>query len=155
MKKCRKISWFQKTDFFFRNFEPLLAFPTYSFQWLQVRYRLTIVVYLCNAGINFIHNHPARGTTWKEQKPSLPGQSLCTKTLPSGQNRESKAPPPGHKVREFYKYIYELLTLFEMKSFVDSNERVFQWGDWLSKYISFGGHQSQTIERIKSFIWHV
>ena len=42
------------------------------------------------------------------------------------------------------------LTLFEMKSFVDStNKKVFQWGDWLLKYISFGGHQSQTIKHIK------
>ena len=37
-----------------------------------------------------------------------PGQSLCTKTLPSGQNRESKAPPPGHKVRKFHERIYKL-----------------------------------------------
>ena len=38
-----------------------------------------------------------------------------------------------------------------MKSFVVStNKTVFQWRDWLLKYTSFGGHQSQTIERIKS-----
>ena len=38
-----------------------------------------------------------------------------------------------------------------MESFVVStNKTVFQWGDWLLKYISFGGHQSQTIERIKA-----
>ena len=36
------------------------------------------------------------------------GQSLCTKTLPSGQKRESKAPLQGNKVREFHKYIYEV-----------------------------------------------
>ena len=41
-------------------------------------------------------------TTGREQKPSPPGKSLCTKTLPSGQNRESKAPLPGHKVRIFH-----------------------------------------------------
>ena len=28
-------------------------------------------------------------------KNPSPGQSLCTETLPSVQNRESKAPPPG------------------------------------------------------------
>ena len=38
-----------------------------------------------------------------------------------------------------------------MKSFVVStNKTVFQSGDWLLKYISFGGHQSQTIERMKA-----
>ena len=39
-----------------------------------------------------------------------------------------------------------------MKSFVDStNKTVFQWGDRLLKYISFGGHQSQMIEHIKIY----
>ena len=38
-----------------------------------------------------------------------------------------------------------------MKSFVVStNKTVFQWGDWLLKYISFGGHQTQIIERMKA-----
>ena len=42
-----------------------------------------------------------------------------------------------------------------MKSFVVStNKKVFQWGDWLLKYISFGGgHQSQTIERRKALYY--
>ena len=31
-----------------------------------------------------------------------------------------------------------------------TNKTVFQWGDWLLKYILFGRHHSQTIERIKS-----
>ena len=48
---------------------------------------------------------PLPGQTCKtrlEGSKSLPlGQSFCTKTLPSGQYRESKAPPPGHKVRKF------------------------------------------------------
>ena len=49
-----------------------------------------------NAGINFIHNHPPR------DKP--PGHDLKrAKTLPPGQNRESKAPPSGHKVSKFHK----------------------------------------------------
>ena len=48
------------------------------------------------------------GHDLKGAKPLPPGQSLCTKTLPSGQNRDSKAPSQGHKVREFLKYIYEL-----------------------------------------------
>ena len=38
-----------------------------------------------------------------------------------------------------------------MKNFVDStNKTVFQLGDWLLKYISFGGHQCQTIQRMKA-----
>ena len=38
-----------------------------------------------------------------------------------------------------------------MKSFVDlTNKRVFQWGDWLLKYVSFGGRQSQTTEHFKA-----
>ena len=48
------------------------------------------------------------GTRHEGSKIPPPRQSLCTKTLPSGQNRESKAPPPGHKVRKFHKYIYKL-----------------------------------------------
>ena len=48
------------------------------------------------------------GTRLEGSKTVPPRQSLCTKTLPSGQNRESKAPPPGHKVRKFHKYIYKL-----------------------------------------------
>ena len=38
-----------------------------------------------------------------------------------------------------------------MKSFVVStNKTVFQWGDWLLKYVSFGGHQCQTIEHMNA-----
>ena len=38
-----------------------------------------------------------------------------------------------------------------MKSFVVStNKTGFQLGDWLSEYIWFDGHQSQTIERMKA-----
>ena len=52
------------------------------------------------AGINFIQNHPPQekppGHDLKRAKPLPPRQSLCTKALLSGQNRESKAPPPGH-----------------------------------------------------------
>ena len=48
------------------------------------------------------------GHDLKGAKTLPPGQSLCTKTLSSGQKKESKGPPQGHKVREFHKYIYEL-----------------------------------------------
>ena len=48
------------------------------------------------------------GHDLKGAKTLPPGQSFCTKTLPSGQYRESKAPPPGHKVRKFHKCIYKL-----------------------------------------------
>ena len=38
-----------------------------------------------------------------------------------------------------------------MKSFVDSTKKmVFQWRDWLLKYISFGSHQGKTIEGTKA-----
>ena len=44
-----------------------------------------------------------------DPKPFPPlGQSLCTKSLTSGQKKESKALPPGHKIREIHKHIYEL-----------------------------------------------
>ena len=67
-----------------------------------------------NAGVHFIHNHPpppgqTPGTRLKGSKNlPPPGTIIVYKTLPSAQNRESKAPPPGHKIREFHKYIYEL-----------------------------------------------
>ena len=48
------------------------------------------------------------GHDLKGAKTLPPGQSLCTKTLSSGQNRVSKAPPPGHKVRKFHECIYKL-----------------------------------------------
>ena len=49
--------------------------------------------------------------TQKGQKPSHQ-ESHCVQNLPSGQNRESKAPPLGHKVRKFHRCIYKLsLTL--------------------------------------------
>ena len=44
----------------------------------------------------------------KGAKILLSGQSLCTKTIPTGQNRESKVTPPRHKVRKFYKNICKL-----------------------------------------------
>ena len=55
------------------------------------------------AGINFIQNrHPP---SW--DKP-LGHDLKGAKTLRLGQNRELKAPPPGHKVRKFHKYVYKL-----------------------------------------------
>ena len=59
--------------------------------------------------------HPKPSPHWNKppghdlkRAKTLPlGQSLCTKTLPSGQNRESKAPFPGHKVRKFHQCIYK------------------------------------------------
>ena len=60
------------------------------------------------AAINFIQNHPPPGHDSEGERTLPPGKSLCTKPLPSGQNRESKEQPPGQKVRKFDKYIYEL-----------------------------------------------
>ena len=57
-------------------------------------------------------NHPplgqTPGTRLEGSKNPPPGQPLCTKSLPSGQNRESKAPPPGQKVRKFQECIHKL-----------------------------------------------
>ena len=69
-----------------------------------------------NAGISFIQNHPPSGTRVEGSKNRPPGQSLCAKTLPLGQSRESKAPPPGHKVRKFHKCIYKLWHYLKWKA---------------------------------------
>ena len=93
-----------------------------------------------------------RDTTRKGKNPPPPPTlSLCTKTLPSGQNRESKAPPPGHKVRKFHKCIYKLWHCSKWKAMWSQQILiVFQWGDWLLNYISLGCHQSETMESIKA-----
>ena len=63
-----------------------------------------------NTGISFIEPPPPpphpRGHDLKGAKTLPSGQSLCTKTLPSGLNRGSKAPLLGHKVRKFHKCIF-------------------------------------------------
>ena len=41
---------------------------------------------------------------------------------PSGQNRESKAPPPGHKVRKFHRCIYKLS---DISSFLPQQIKLF------------------------------
>ena len=88
--------------------------------------------------------------TWREQKSS-PGTIIVHKNPPLGTEKEVKSPTPRHKVREFHKYIYELWHYLKWKAlWTQQIKRFFQWGDWLLKYISFGGHQSQTIERIKA-----
>ena len=49
------------------------------------------------------------------KNPSPPGQSFCIKTLPSRQYRESKAPPPGHKVRKFHSVSINSDTIWNEK----------------------------------------
>ena len=70
-----------------------------------------------NAGINFIQNHPppgqTPGTRLEGSKNPPPGTIIVS---PSGQNREWKAPPPGHKVRKFHKYIYKLWHYLKWKA---------------------------------------
>ena len=56
------------------------------------------------AAINFIQKPPGHDS---KGEPS-PGTIIVYKTLPSGQNRQSKAPPPEYKVRKFRKCIYKL-----------------------------------------------
>ena len=72
-------------------------------------YRVDIwVMQVSISSKTILHQNKPPGHDLKGTKTFHPGQSLCTKTLPSGQNRESKAPPPGHKARKFHKYIYKL-----------------------------------------------
>ena len=52
--------------------------------------------------------NPQGVMTLKGAKILPPGTIIVHKTLPLGQKGESKAPLPGHKIREFHKYIYEL-----------------------------------------------
>ena len=47
-------------------------------------------------------------TPFKGGKNSSPGTIMVYKNPPPTQNRETKAPPQGQKVRKFYKCIYEL-----------------------------------------------
>ena len=51
---------------------------------------------------------PPPRTRLEGSKTFAPRQSLCTKTLPSRQNRESKAPPQGHRVRKSHKCIVSI-----------------------------------------------
>ena len=62
----------------------------------------------CNMQVSISSKTIPPRTRLKEGKKPHPGQSLRTKPLPSGQNKESNSPPPGHKVRKFHKYIYKL-----------------------------------------------
>ena len=51
------------------------------------------------------------GHNLKGAETLTPGQSLCTKALATEQ-----APPPGHKVRKFHKYIYKLRQYLKLKA---------------------------------------
>ena len=73
--------------------------------------------------INFIQNHP------------LPlGQSLFTRTLPSGQNRESKPHPRDMKLENFTNVSIDSNTIWNEKLCGLNNETVFHWRYWLLKY---------------------
>ena len=76
--------------------------------WPTVQEEEKIIALLsCNAAINLITNHP----TWSKppghhSKGAItlpPEQSVCTKTLPPRQNRESKAPLRDIKLENFTK----------------------------------------------------
>ena len=56
------------------------------------------------------------GDDLKGAKTLPPGHSLCTKALPLGQNKESKAPTRGPRVSKFYKYIYKLFHYLKWKA---------------------------------------
>ena len=76
--------------------------------------------------------------TWREQNPS--------------RNRTGSQKPHSRDIRleNFTNISRTLNTIWNEKLCGLTNKMVFQWGEWLSEYISFGGHQSQTTERIKA-----
>ena len=93
---------------------------------------------------------PPWDMTWREQKPS-PRTIIVYKNPPLETKQEVKAPPPGHKVRKFRKFIYKLWHYLKRKALWSQQiKQFFNDETWLLKYMSFGGHQSQTIERIKA-----
>ena len=89
--------------------------PVVNLSWVYILKSLT------NAAITFIINPPppppkdeSPGHDSKRTKTLPPGTVIVYKNAPPRQNRESKAPPPGHKdkVGQFHKCIYKLsLTL--------------------------------------------
>ena len=59
----------------------------------------------CNAGINFIQNHPppgqTPGTRLEGSKNPPPGTIIVYKNPSPGTKQGVKSPTPGHKVRKF------------------------------------------------------
>ena len=92
------------------------------------------------------HPKPSPRDTTRRGKTLLPGQSLCTKTLPQDKIRNSKAPPSGHKDRKFWHCLkWKALSSQRIKQFF--NEET----DCKNMYL--GGQQTQTMF-VQSFIWH-
>ena len=109
----------------------------YNVKW---SYKLTVIMRL---SISSSTIPPPQDTTKRAQKTLPRGQSLCTKNLSPGQNRESKAPSLAHKVRKFHKCIWHYLKWKALWS--QQIKQFFQWGDWLLKCILLGGNQTKTI----------
>ena len=64
-------------------------------------------------------------TRLEGSKAPLPATIIVYKTLPLGQNRESKAPPLGHKIRKFHECIYKLWHYLNESFVVSTDETVF------------------------------
>ena len=96
------------------------------------------------------------GTRLEGSKNPPPGQSLCTKTLPLGQNRESKAPPLGHKVRKFHECIYKLWHYLKWKALWSQQIKQFFNEERLIiiVYIIWRSPESN-YWTYKSFTWYV
>ena len=108
----------------------------------------------CYAGINFIQNHPPPppATQLEGSKNPPLGQALCTKALLLGQNRESKAPLLGSKVRKFHKYIYKLWHYLKWKALWSQQIKRFFKEE--TDYIIWRSPESN-YWTYKSFIWYV
>ena len=98
--------------------------------------------------------------TTRRRKPSLRDNHCVQRPSsppPLGQNRESKAPHPGCKVRKFHKCIYKLsLTLFEMKSFVVStNKTVFSMRRLIITIYIIWRSPDSNYGRVKLYMIHI
>ena len=99
------------------------SLKTYKISEQQINAKVLSVANSCHYNEN---SKNGKSRLWKDARPS---EATPTKPRPPRQKLGCNM-WGGHKVRKFHKYIYKLsLTLFEMKSFVVStNKIVFQCG---------------------------
>ena len=108
---------------------------------------LTFHQVLLYAGINFIQNHPLPGTRLEGSKNPPPGDNHSVqKPSPRDRTGSQKCHPQDMKSENFTNISVNSDTIWNEKLSGLNKKKVFQWGDWLLKYISFRGHQSQTTE---------
>ena len=90
-----------------------------------------------------------------EGSKNPPPRIIVYKTLPSRQNRESKAPPPGPRVSKFYKYIHKLFHYLKWKLCGLNKLNGFSIRRPIIKvYIIWWSPESKWWT-CKSFIWYV